>query len=59
LDIRDRVIQNAPTKIIGYEKDFLIFGLIALVFGIVGLAFMWPEATRDRLVRLTANKKLA
>ena len=51
------VIQNAATKIIGYERGFIICGIIALVCGIFGIIFLRPEAERDRFAVLQSKIK--
>ncbi len=43
------IIQNAATPIAGYEKGYVILGLLLLAGGIIGLLFIRPEADRKRL----------
>lgn len=42
-------IQNAPTRVAGYEQGFLMLGALLLVGGLIGLLFIRPEADRKRL----------
>ena len=43
------MIQNAPTRLIGYEQGFTVNGLLLLAGGLIGLLFIRPEADRKRL----------
>ncbi|MDI1286928.1 MAG: MFS transporter [Reyranella sp.] len=43
------MIQNAATRLIGYEQGFTINGLLLLAGGLIGLLFIRPEADRKRL----------
>ena len=42
-------IQNAATRVAGYEQGFVILGGLLLVGGLIGLFFIRPEADRKRL----------
>ncbi len=43
------MIQNAPTRLIGYEQGFTVNGLLLLAGGLIGLLFIRPETDRKRL----------
>ena len=43
------VIQHAATKVEGYEKSYVILGLLLLAGGLIGLLFIRPEHDRKRL----------
>ena len=43
------MIQNAPTRLIGYEQGFVVNGILLLAGGLIGLLFIRPEADRKRL----------
>lgn len=43
------IIEQAATPNAGYEKGYVILGLLLLAGGIVGLLFIRPEADRKRL----------
>jgi MFS family permease len=47
--IMGSVIQNAATPLAGYEKGYVILGVLLLAGGIIGLLFIRPEADRKRL----------
>jgi MFS family permease len=50
------VLQNAPTPLEGYEKSYVILGLLLLAGGLIGLLFIRPEADRRRLAaKMVAN----
>ena len=53
------IIQHAATPVAGYEKGYVILGLLLLAAGIIGLLFIRPEADRKRLAaRAVANPPL-
>ena len=43
------VVQNATTPMLGYERGYVILGLLLLAGGVIGLLFIRPEADRKRL----------
>jgi MFS family permease len=43
------VLQNAPTRLDGYDRGFLILGVLLTVGGLIGALFIRPEADRRRL----------
>ena len=43
------VIQHAASPVAGYEKGYVILGLLLLAGGLVGLLFIRPEHDRARL----------
>jgi MFS family permease len=43
------VIQNAATPLAGYERGYVILGVLLLAGGLIGLLFIRPEADRKRL----------
>jgi hypothetical protein len=43
------VVQNAVTPMLGYERGYVILGLLLLAGGLIGLLFIRPEADRKRL----------
>ncbi|MFO1079264.1 MAG: MFS transporter [Reyranellaceae bacterium] len=45
------VLQHAASPLAGYERGFLILGLLQIAGGLVGLLFIRPEADRPRLQR--------
>ena len=45
------VIQNAATPLAGYEKGYVVFGILLLAGGLIGLIFIRPEIDRARLAR--------
>lgn len=47
--IMGSIIQNAATPVAGYEKGYVILGVLLLAGGIIGLLFIRPEADRKRL----------
>jgi MFS transporter, ACS family, D-galactonate transporter len=50
--IMGSMIQNAATKVVGYQNGFLVCGIIALFSGLIGMIFLRPEAERDRFAAL-------
>lgn len=44
------VVQDAPTRLAGYDNGFTILGVLLLASGLIGLLFIRPEADRRRLV---------
>jgi MFS family permease len=43
------VVQNAATKMAGYERGYVILGVLLLVGGLIGPLFIRPETDRRRL----------
>ncbi len=43
------VVQDAATRLAGYDHGFMLLGGLLLVGGLVGLFFIRPESDRDRL----------
>jgi MFS family permease len=43
------IIQNAATPTAGYEKGYVILGILLIAGGVIGLLFIRPEADRKRL----------
>ena len=50
--IMGSIIEEAVTPIAGYEKGYVILGVLLLIGGTVGLLFIRPEADRKRLALL-------
>ena len=46
------VVQDAATRLAGYDRGFAILGGLLLVGGLIGLLFIRPEADRKRLASL-------
>ncbi len=46
------VVQDAATRLAGYDRGFAILGGLLLVGGLIGLLFIRPEADRRRLASL-------
>jgi MFS family permease len=54
------VVQNAATPVAGYERGYVILGVLMIVGGLIGLIFIRPEADKVRLARhATATAPLA
>lgn len=54
------MIEGAATPNAGYERGYVILGLLLLAGGIIGLLFIRPEADRKRLAeRAIAHPRLA
>ena len=51
------IIQNAPTPIAGYEKGYVILGILLMAGGIIGLLFIRPEADRKRLAAAAGSSR--
>jgi hypothetical protein len=49
------VVQNAATPMAGYERGYVILGLLLLAGGIIGLLFIRPEADRLKLAAHTVT----
>ncbi|MFI5002009.1 MAG: MFS transporter [Reyranellales bacterium] len=47
--VMGKVVQDAATRVAGYEKGYVILGALLIVGGIIGLLFIRPEADRKRL----------
>jgi MFS family permease len=47
--IMGRLVQDAPSLGAGYEKGYVIMGLLLIAGGLIGLLFIRPEADRKRL----------
>ena len=45
------VIQTAATPVEGYERGYVILGILMMVGGLIGMLFIRPEADRARLAR--------
>ena len=43
------MVQNAATPMAGFEKGYVVFGVLLLAGGLIGLLFIRPEADRKRL----------
>ncbi len=43
------VVQNAASPMAGYERGYLILGLLLMAGGVIGLLFIRPEHDRKRL----------
>ena len=43
------VIQNAATPTAGYERGYVILGILMIAGGVIGLLFIRPESDRKRL----------
>jgi MFS family permease len=43
------VVQNAATKMAGYERGYVILGFLLLAGGVIGVLFIRPETDRKRL----------
>jgi ACS family D-galactonate transporter-like MFS transporter len=47
--VMGKVVANAATRVAGYEKGYVILGVMLLAGGLIGLLFIRPEADRKRL----------
>ena len=47
--IMGEMIQHAATPVAGFEKGYVVFGVLLLAGGLIGLLFIRPEADRKRL----------
>jgi len=45
------VVQSAATPVEGYERGYVILGVLMIVGGLIGLIFIRPEADKARLAR--------
>jgi MFS family permease len=43
------VVQEASTPMLGYERGYVILGILLLVGGSIGVLFIRPETDRKRL----------
>ena len=43
------VVQDAASRLIGYDRGFTLLGGLLLAGGVIGLLFIRPEADRSRL----------
>src|SRR5579871_5856815 len=43
------MVQNAATPRAGFEQGYVVFGVLLLAGGLIGLLFIRPEADRKRL----------
>ncbi|MBS0518782.1 MAG: MFS transporter [Proteobacteria bacterium] len=48
--VMGNIIQGAATPVAGYEKGYVIMGLLMIAGGLIGALFIRPEADRTRLV---------
>lgn len=53
--VMGNIIQGAATPIAGYEKGYMIMGLLMITGGLIGVLFIRPEADRTRLVAHAAR----
>jgi hypothetical protein len=54
------VIEGAASAAEGYSLGFMVCGIVTLIGGLIGLAFLRPEAERARLaLRMNARAALA
>jgi MFS family permease len=49
------VLQTAPTRLAGYDRGFLILGVLLMAGGLIGALFIRPEADRKRLSSYIEN----
>ena len=47
--IMGSIIQKAATPLAGYERGYVILGVLMIAGGVIGLLFIRPEADRKRL----------
>lgn len=51
------VVQDASTRLAGYDNGFTILGILLLASGLIGLLFIRPEADRRRLAARAARRE--
>ena len=51
------VVQDAATRLAGYDNGFTILGGLLLASGLIGVIFIRPEADRRRLAALAALRR--
>jgi ACS family D-galactonate transporter-like MFS transporter len=51
------VVQDAPTRLAGYDNGFTLLGGLLLASGLIGLLFIRPEADRQRLAGRAALRR--
>lgn len=49
------VLQNAATRLGGYDRGFLILGFLLIAGGVIGVLFIRPETDRRRLSSFIAD----
>ena len=52
------VVQDAATRLAGYDRGFTILAGLLLAGGLAGLLFIRPEADRKRLAALSHSGKV-
>jgi MFS family permease len=58
--IMGSLIEGAASAAEGYSLGFVVCGIVTLIGGLIGLAFLRPEAERARLaLRMNARAALA
>jgi MFS family permease len=57
--VMGKVIQNAGGLLEGYMTGFTINAVILISSGLLGLALLWPNTERARLVAQAAQPKFA
>jgi ACS family D-galactonate transporter-like MFS transporter len=57
--VMGNIIEHAATPMEGYNKGFVLCGLIMLVGGVIGMIFMRPERDGARLARAGALRPAA
>jgi len=53
------MVQNAATPHAGFEQGYIVFGVLLLAGGLIGLLFIRPEADRARLALHAAASTLS
>ncbi|SDN81863.1 Sugar phosphate permease [Pseudomonas jinjuensis] len=51
------LIQGAATPALGYDQGFMVAGLLCVVTSFIGFAFVNPEASKNRFVRLVEMRR--
>lgn len=52
------VVQDAATRLAGYDEGFTLLGGLLLASGLIGLIFIRPEADRRRLAALGVARRM-
>jgi MFS family permease len=57
--VMGKVIQNAGALLDGYMTGYIINGTIMIASGLLGLALLWPNTERARLLARAVQPKFA
>lgn len=52
------VVQDAPTRLAGYDNGFTLLGVLLLASGLIGLLFIRPEADHRRLAARAGLRRM-